>query len=371
MRLLIFIYSLSSGGAERVTTNLANHWATRGWEIIVVTLAPRDLDFYELHPAIERIALDQANESANILSGVWNNLRRLAALRRVLREQRPDVALGMMTTASVLAVLANLGSPRKVMISERIHPPSLPVGTAWDWLRRCIYPWAARVVALTDESCQWLQTHVPGCRVVVIPNPVPFPLPVTEPVLLPEQVVSGHRRIVLAVGRLAKQKGFDLLIKAFAGMAAAYTDWDLVILGEGSKRLDLEARVIALQLDHRVKLPGRAGNIADWYRRADLYVMSSRFEGFPNTLVEAMAHGCPAVSFDCETGPRDIIRHKVDGLLVPAGDVPALTEALDQLMGDADLRTRYAARAVEARERFSIERIAGMWETLFEELRYL
>ncbi len=369
MNILIFIYSLHSGGAERVTANLANAWAERGWVVTVVTLTSTDLDFYALHPSVRRIALDLASDSGNVFQAVWANLRRLAALRRVLREQQPDVVLGMMTTAAVLAVFANVGLSGKVVASEHIHPPQVSVGPLWDRLRRRSYPSAAWVAVLTDESRQWVQTHVPGCRIAVIPNAVPFPLPITEPVLPPERVVLGHRRIVLAVGRLAEQKGFDLLIEAFAGMAAMYADWDLVILGEGQERPDLEARVAALELEHRVKLPGRAGNVADWYRRADLYVMSSRFEGFPNTLAEAMAHGCPAVSFDCDTGPRDIIRDGVDGVLVrPVEDIGALAAALAQLMGNEDMRKRMAERAIEVRERFSMERITGMWEVLFEEI---
>jgi glycosyltransferase involved in cell wall biosynthesis len=168
---------------------------------------------------------------------------------------------------------------------------------------------------------------------------------------------------------LVKLKGFDRLLEAFTSLVRKHENWDLAILGEGSERGALESQVLAAKLDGRVVLPGQAGNVGEWYERADLYVMCSHFEGFPNTLAEAMAHGLPTVSFDCDTGPRDIIRHEIDGLLVPPGDVAGLSAALDRLMGDAALRTRFAARALEVRKRFSIERIAGMWEELFAEVR--
>lgn len=369
MKILILIHSLHAGGAERVTANLANAWAERGWAMTVVTLASRDRDFYTLHPAVRRVALDLASDSGNVLKGFWANLRRLAALRRVLREERPDVVLGMIATAAVLSILASVGLSCKILACEHIHPPRLGAGTVWHWLRRRSYPYAAGVVVLTDKSREWIQTHVPGCRLTVIPNAVPFPLPISEPTLPPEQVVPGHRRIVLAVGRLTEQKGFDLLIEAFAGTAMAHADWDLVVLGEGPKRSALEGQVAALGLDHRVKLAGRAGNMADWYARADLYVMSSRFEGFPLVLAEAMAHGCPVVSFDCDTGPRDIIRDGVDGRLVrPVKNIEALAAALTQLMDDEALRKRMAEQAPEVRVRFSMARILSMWDHVFEEL---
>lgn len=369
MKILIFIHSLQSGGAERVTANLANAWAERGWAVTVVTLAPKDRDFYPLDPTVHRVALALAGDSGNVLRGIWANLRRLAALRRVLREERPDVVLGMIATAAILSILASVGLSCQVLACEHIHPPRFSAGVVWHELRRRSYPYAARVVVLTDKSHEWMQTHVPGCRLAVIPNAVPFPLPVSEPTLPPERVVPVHRRIVLAVGRLAKQKGFDLLIEAFAGMATAYADWDLVILGEGPERSALEGRVAALGLDHRVKLPGRAGNMADWYARADLYAMSSRFEGFSLALAEAMAHGCPVVSFDCDTGPRDIIRDGVDGRLVcPVEDTNALATALMQLMDDEALRKRMAERAMEVRERFSMARVLDMWECVFMEV---
>lgn len=369
MRLLFFIPSLSSGGAERVTANLANHWATKGWEITIVTLTPLNLDFYELNSAVRRIGLELAGDSRNVLVGTWTNLHRVRALRRVLRDVQPDVALALMSSANVILALATRGLQNvRAIGSEHIHPPQLPLGTQWEALRRYTYGQLAAVVALTRESAEWIREQTNARRVPIIPNVALWPLPVQAPRLMPETVHVDDRLILLAVGRLDKQKGFDWLLEAFTSLTQTFRKWDLAILGEGAERRALEAQVRAARLDGRVFLPGRAGNVGEWYARADLYVMSSRFEGFGNTLAEALAHGLPAVSFDCDTGPRDIIRHEVDGLLVPPGDVAALTFALNRLMGDAALRSQFGARAVEARERFSIKRIAGMWEKLFAEL---
>ncbi|MDA3877955.1 MAG: glycosyltransferase, partial [Halothiobacillus sp.] len=125
----------------------------------------------------------------------------------------------------------------------------------------------------------------------------------------------------------------------------------------------LEARVDKWGLAGRVALPGRVGNLADWYQRAELYVMSSRFEGFPNTLLEAMAHGLPAVSFACETGPADIIREGIDGHLVPPADGEAgLARAMAAMMQDDDRRQRMGKAAVTVQERFSPERVMGEWD---------
>lgn len=369
MRLLIFIHSLSSGGAERVTANLANHWAGKGWDIAVVTLTPSSHDFYELHPAVKRIALELAGDSSNGLAGLVQNLRRVIALRRVLRDIKPDIAIGMMTTANVLLALAAWGLPQlRAIGSERVHPPQCPLGVLWEGLRRLSYGRLDAVTALTRESAVWLKGHTGARQVREIPNAAPWPLPMQVPRITPESICQPARLMVLAVGRASEQKQFGLLLEVFHSLANQYPSWDLVILGEGPQRPALQAQARMAGLEQRVFLPGRAGNVGEWYERADLYVMSSRFEGFPNSLVEAMAHGLAAVSFDCDTGPRDIIRHEVDGLLVPPGDVASLTAALNRLMSDAALRQRFAERAVEAKERFSMERIAGMWEELFEKV---
>lgn len=369
MKLLIFISSLSGGGAERVTANLANHWAAKGWEVTIVTLASQCGDFYELSPAVKRIALKLEGDSSNVLIGLVQNLRRVFAVRRVLRQIQPNIALGMMTGANVLLACAAWGLLQiRTVGSERIHPPQCPLGAMWAWLRSYGYGRLDAVVAQTNETGEWLRVNTRAKRVVVIPNPVNWPLGSQLPHLDVKDVCRTGRNLLLAVGRLSSQKQFGLLVGCFQSLASRHVDWDLVILGEGTLRPALQAQVREAGLENRIFLPGNVGNVGDWYERADIYVMSSRFEGFPNTLAEAMSYGVAAVSFDCDTGPRGIIRHNADGLLVPPSDSAGLKTALARLMDDESLRKRFAERALGVRERFSMERVAGLWEGLFKEI---
>jgi glycosyltransferase involved in cell wall biosynthesis len=370
MNLLIFIHSMRSGGAERVTANLSNYWALKGWRITIVSLVACEHDFYKLHSNVQRVSLDLDDESSNPIAAIKNNLKRIFALHRVLREIHPDVAIGMMPSAGVLLVIASFFLSKLVTItSERSYPPMLPLGLLWNKLRQWTYPNATKVTMLTAEGLVWLSENIPRAQGVVIPNPIPYPLPNFEPKIAPESVIDPDRKVVLAVGRFSEEKRFELLMQIFSKLAPVNVKWDLVILGEGPLRETLECQIINLGIQGRVYLPGRTGNVGDWYKRADVYVMSSRFEGFPNTLGEAMAHGCAVVSFDCDTGPRDIIRHEVDGILVPNGDVKSLETALSRLMLDDSLRKQLSQQAIEVRERYSMERITSMWENLFLEAR--
>lgn len=373
MRLLIYIHSLENGGAERVVANLANYWAGIGWEITVVTVAPEAGDFYRLDPAVRRISLNLAAHGAShaaggesALAGAWRTARRVWALRRILQRLRPDIALSAINTANVALALAAHRLPGLLALgSEHNFPPKAPLGMVWETMRRHSYARLAAVVALTEECGDWLASHTRARRVPVIPNPVCWPLASQEPVVGPASFCRPGRRILLAVGRLSEEKNFSTLIGIFARLAPRCPAWDLVILGDGPLRGSLSAQVEAAGLAERILLPGRVGNMGDWYAQASLYAMSSYFEGFPNTLVEAMAYGLPAVSFDCDTGPRDIIRHGCDGFLVEPGDADGMALALEKLMLDEGLRTAFAARAVEARERFSMQKVALMWEALF------
>jgi len=273
-----------------------------------------------------------------------------------------------MPSANVLVALACLGQSCRPIGAERAYPASLPLHPIWKLSRRVMYGLLAAVVGQTKDTADWLWKHTWAQAVAAIPNPLAWPVVAFPPEVPADAVFPPDRKILLAAGRLDSQKGFSLLIDAFAEAGRARPDWSLVILGEGPLREDLQRQIEVASIADRVVMPGYVGNVADWYRRASIFVLSSRFEGFPNVLLEAMAFGLPAVSFDCKSGPSDIIRPGVDGLLVKTGDAAALANAMARLMDDGVLRMQMASEAVAVRERFSEQAVMTQWNRLIAEI---
>jgi GalNAc-alpha-(1->4)-GalNAc-alpha-(1->3)-diNAcBac-PP-undecaprenol alpha-1,4-N-acetyl-D-galactosaminyltransferase len=368
MKLVLVISALSAGGAERVISILANYWAGKSWAITLITLDELVSDFYQLHPHVKRIGLGLMAESPYLTTSIKHNWARVKKLRQVIKAERPDAIISFVDTVNVLTLLATFGLGLPVIISERTEPRYHNPGRMWPWLRRLTYPWANAIVAQSDSVCQWLRSlggKKPIC--MVIPNPI-------NPAILEGKgnspgettAIIGHRdrRLVMSLGRFSREKGYDLLIKAFALIAQGHLKWDLVIIGDGPERDKLLRLAAELDMGKRVHFPGRLENPENLLCQADIFVLPSRYEGFPNALMEAMACGVAVISFDCPSGPREIIREGIDGLLVTSEDVKALAAAMTRLMADEGLRKRLAAKAAEVKERFSLEKVGSRWETL-------
>ncbi|MGB3633066.1 MAG: glycosyltransferase family 4 protein, partial [Rubrobacteraceae bacterium] len=329
MRLTLVISSLSCGGAERVMSMMANYWAENGADVTLVTLVtlgPEDTDFYALVPKVRRVGLGLTAESADPWTALKNNLRRLKRLRSALVASRPEVVISFIHSVNVLTLLAMTGTGVPVVVAERTDPYSHPLGRAWSALRRLLYPRAAAVVTQSESASQWARKFVPKDLVYRLPNPVRKPSPANK-----SETSSATGRTVLAVGRLSPVKGFDLLIRAFASCVPRHPDWSLTVLGEGPERDRLEALATELEISDRLNLPGQIEDPERTLGSADLFVLSSRYEGFPNALLEAMASGLAAVSFDCPNGPAEIIEDGVDGVLVERENVDALAATMSHL----------------------------------------
>lgn len=366
MRLTLVISSLGRGGAERALSLLANAWAEQGKEITVLRLDHGQAPAYPIDASVKLSSLGLLAESHNPFQGIWRNFYRIRILRRAISESQPDIVVSFMDRTNVLTLLATRGLGYPVAVSEQNDPRGYNVGKIWSALRRMMYPFADALVCPTSSLLAHFQAAM-KIKVYAIPNPFPLPPGATQSRTRPGGEQAKY--ILVALGRLVPEKGFDILLNAFAQVAKRHPEWSLTIMGGGPLRNDLEEQTARLGLSAQIHLAGEVLDPFPTLCEADLFVCSSRTEGFGIALCEAMACGLPVVAFDCPSGPRDIIRHEVDGVLVPSQDMNALAAALDRLMGNAQERQRLAARATEVVVRFSTDSILGLWQRLFDTLQ--
>jgi GalNAc-alpha-(1->4)-GalNAc-alpha-(1->3)-diNAcBac-PP-undecaprenol alpha-1,4-N-acetyl-D-galactosaminyltransferase len=362
MRIAFVIYSLGAGGAERVASTLINYWVSVGQQVTLVTLDSVEKDFYPIDTRVKRVALHLASESKNGREFIGNNLQRVKSLRGLFRSFEFDVVVSFIDKINVLVLLATLGLGVPVIVSEHTDPRKYAVGSVTAGLRRVLYPSARAVVVLTAGIGRWARKIVRKESIYVIPNPISSQFLVNH---LSNGTTAHHT--VVGMGRMGPEKGFDRLLTAFANCAERHPDWILRIVGEGTERSRLHALAVKLGLESRIRLDTVTKEPEKVLHDSDLFVLSSRYEGFPMALLEAMACGLPVISFDCPSGPREMIRDGIDGVLVPPDDVGALANAMGSLMGDPEERRRLATRAVEVRERFGLPRVMAMWSEVLRQ----
>lgn len=365
LRIAVFIYCLRGGGAQQRTIMLANGFAERGHAVDLVVVSVDESHGVRLHPGVRVVTLDHGWRHVFEWVNRRINVRGLftagatPVLARYLRTERPDVLLSGASHVNLVAAFAHRFS--KTGIPLVLRASNFPSGNLHWWpplgqlvrraLRRTlgvVYPWADHIIAVSNGVAADVRrlTGLPADRVTTIYSPVVGPEMsrlASEPV---EHAWANDSRIplVLAAGRLTIQKDYPTLLRAFARVRAA-REAHLVILGEGRQRAKLEKLVRELGLDADVALPGRVDNPFAWMSKAAVFVLSSAWEGLPGVLIEALACGCPVVSTDCPSGPREILEDGALGPLVPVRDDAALAAAILAVLDRPPERSRLLRRA--------------------------
>ena len=361
---LLFIDSLKIGGAERVTLQWADWLLEGGWTVTLLTSKSASHDFYPVPAGLRRL---QEPALPRLLDRALFWPLKLWRLRKLLRREQPALLIGMTTLPSIKLALASIGLSSRLVLSERNYPPARPLAWRWRLLRRLAYPRADVHLVQTQGIAQWLHQHGLVRRTAVLPNAIVWPIPRLAPQLHPEAVVPPGQKLILAVGTKLHQKGFDRLVAAFAGLQADFPDWSLVILGIEAapyRGVNQAARLRQLMgsASSRLILPGNVGNVGDWYKASDLFVLSSRFEGYPNVLLEAMASGLPCLAVDCPTGPSDLIDPGLNGWLVSEHVASTdLAEPLRRALEDVVARAAFASEAQAVRQRNAPESLRPLF----------
>ncbi len=359
LRLAFVIHELTRGGAERVLVSLAKHYAQSGAEVNVVLFGSK-ID-YNIE-GVNVISLSIGSKSHLGLAKIAALFRLLRTLRRTIKDLAPDYVISFGDQNNLLTILAAFGTGLKLIVSDRVFPAKGPLlqGIQSEFLRRTmsqvrdlIYSRVHAVVVPSSEMAECY--HLSNLR--IIENPVATPQL--------SNLSSQNKPVIIAAGRLVKQKRFDLLISAFAKIAREHPTWSLRIFGDGELREELIARVESEQIP-RVEIQPNTPNLSQEFSDASIFVLSSDFEGFPNTLLEAMAHGLAVVATRCPTGPASIISNTADGILIPIGDTEALYRALDGLIRDPKIRREIGLNAAKSAQRYTIKNISEKWDHLFQ-----
>jgi len=361
MRIVVVIPHLGLGGAERVCALLCNCWAERGHSVSAITFeAPGTKPFFGLDKRVRQHQTDALNSKSSLPARIAVNARRLWRLRSTLQALRPDVVVAFMTEASVVTVLGALGLGIPIIVTERNQPDRPGLGMFRRLARRLSYPWASAIIVQTNEIARWAKQRF-RLPVYVLPNPVKLSL-------CKDLAPGRNERLVIGAGRLVHQKGFDLLIESFARVAEAHPNWRLVIYGEGPERTRLKGQIERHSLSDRISLAGLFTDVEAALSQADLFVLASRFEGYPNVVIEALSLGCPVIATNCPGATAEILDEGRHGLLIPPENVDALTEALNRMMSDETLRAHYAASGEGAIAHLEVAKIGHQWLEFFSAL---
>ena len=353
-RVLFVVGSLTPGGAERVVSLLASEFVRLGVEVGILTIKPSE-DAFSLEEGVERIRIDISGSSRSLIEACRGFRARRTQIREAVEAFRPTAVFSFLNYVNIRVLDALKGVSFPVFISER-NTISAISGFKWRVLRRLLYDRADGLIVQTARQRREFRRF--NEFIPAIPNPVELPDDVS---------FDEKEQIILMVGRMSHQKQFDVLLEHlptdFLG------EYRIVIAGEF--RQPMKRRIDQIlrdsPLSDRVTLLGHTTDLGSLYRRAAVFVLSSRYEGFPNALSEALAYGCACVAFDCPSGPREMIEHRMNGMLVENQKWEQLVDSMREVMEDESLRRCLYENAIERQKAFALPTIARVWLSLIDE----
>lgn len=344
------------GGSDRVVTLLANAMIELGWRVDICVLTDdRSVD-RAVHPDVQLHFLGSLRPRSKRGRAVARISSGIRMIRRYRRSNPESVIVSFIAWVNICAAIASIGFRGPLVLSERTNPATDPSWAPARLVRNVCYSAADTIVFQTPDALAYFRQGI-AAKGVVIVNPVTPDLPLWDP--------SSDSFHFVAASRLESQKNVGLMIRAFAIVASEHPTSFLTVYGEGKERRQLEQLIAELGLETNVSLAGHVGDVHLRMKSASAFVLSSDFEGMPNSLLEAMSMGMPVIATDCPIGgPRMLVANGVNGLLVPAGDAQSLASAMRRLADDRGLAVRMGERARASSARYELSAVAESWAQL-------
>lgn len=354
-KIAFIVSTLSSGGAERVISNLSNV-LIENFEIVIITFIKSE-PFYNLDNRIKVISCkDEIRQSKSIFQSIRLNYILTKRIYRILKKEQVHLAIGFITSANILTTIASKIQGIPCVISERNNPLVEDVPRLWKILRSIIYPLTDTLVVQTEGVKKIYGKSIKSDKLIILPNPISSNLSI----LRDETVIKEN--IILTVGRLDENKGHEIIIKAFSFINPE--NWKLLIIGDGEKKQELIALINSLNLSSKIKILSKVKQIENYYNISSIFVFASKSEGFPNALLEAMHFGLPCISFDCNFGPSDLIDDGINGYLIPINQELVFRERLTQLINSKELRLNFSQESKTSTEMYKSDVAVDQWKEL-------
>ncbi len=355
--LIFIIPDLQVGGAQKVLVYLINFLVTKKFNIKLILL-DKFKQTFQLSSKIKIINLNLYKKSKNIFEKVFYNFKRIRKIRKEINKEKKSIVISFLTTTNILSILANIGLKRKLIVNERNDMVKQKIPLIWKVLRIILYSFVFRIIKnIPDNKAEKYPFFKK--KIIFIPNPLILSKPLKKK--------NKKEKIILTVARLNYQKNIILLIRSFAKSIAIKKDWKLVILGEGPDKKKLKIECEKLNITKYVFFKGFVKNTGYWYKKSGFFILSSRFEGMPNALIEAIDFRLPVIGSNIP-GIKFFIKNNNSGKLFANDNENSLVKSINYYIKNKNIRNNFSISAYKKLKRISnLNIFSNGWQKILNE----